>query len=282
MPRGPLQPGMDDFHRALNPWVLSASYQPAIPDWENSPRDDVKTYFDMWYIPKGAGAVRIDGKWHPFAAGDLVTIKPGEAYQQERSAPGQTFELYYVFLQPFGKRPSRDDLHLAQRWPRTISFKYNPTIKDCFARLFEIHATQPRGYRLQMKALALQILSAVLNRLETPSAESLAPAYPRLLRARQYIERHYAEGITLGDIAEYSDLSPSYLSALFKRHFRASPVGYLIDYRIRMARMLLARGASATTTAQQVGFASLHYFSRMFTRHVGITPSRYAASCKKH
>ncbi|MBN2308146.1 MAG: AraC family transcriptional regulator [Candidatus Hydrogenedentes bacterium] len=282
MPRHALQPGTEPFYRALNPWVLSANHQAPIPDWLSAGGHDVKTYFDIWYIPRGSGAVRIDGVWHPFGPGDLVTIKPGEAFQRERSAPGDPFESYYFFVLPFGKRANRDDAALARRWPTKMSFKYSPAMRDWFRELFETYTTRPPGHALRLKSFALLVLNAVLGRLGSPTQEDFPPAYPQLLAAREFIERHFAEPIALHDIAAHAGLSSSYLSGLFKRHFDTSPVDYLIDYRIRTARMLLAEGLSVTDTAEQAGFGSLYYFSRVFANRVGMSPSRYAASCKSH
>ncbi len=269
----------DDFYKALNPWVFRAAYEEAVPGWVGPEINDLKTYFDLWYIVQGSGSVKIDGQWVSYSQGDLVTIKPGEVYQQEKTAPNDPFHVFYFFVYPFGQINKELDSRLSRYWPRILSLKYYPMVKDYFAELFETYTTKPQDYPLALKATSLRIFQMVLSLLKTPKSATFPPAFPKVLAARTYIETYYARKITLEKIAESSELSASYLSGLFHRYFHISPVDYLIEVRLRAAKLLLAKGTSVSQTARTTGFQSLHYFSRIFKKRLGISPTQFVISC---
>jgi len=268
----------DDFYKELNPWVFHVGYDRTFPGWIGPEQNDRKTYFDLWYVTQGAGAVKIDGQWVSFTQGDMVTIKPGEVYEQEKGP----FTTYYVFVHPFGQIKEDSDVRLARYWPRILSLKYFPVLKDYFAELFETYTAKSQDYPLTLKATSLHIFRMILSLLQTRKSAELPPAFPRALAARTHIETHYATRLTLETIAESSELSGSYLSALFHRYFHTSPVDYLIEVRLRAAKLLLAKGTSVSETTRLTGFQSLHYFSRIFKQRQGISPTQFVLSCHRH
>jgi len=269
------------FYRAVDPALGTIGFHRAYPGWRSPPKADRKREFDLWYIAKGGGAVKIDGIWVPFAAGDLVTIKPGQVYQQERANESDPFETYFAHILPFGPNRPRLTQALAQVWPTKVSVRHHPPLGTFFEELFATHTAQPTGYLLPLRAAALRILDLVFSILRQPGAAVLPPAYPRLLAAKEYIERSYDQNPTLDRIAREARLSPSYLSGLFRRYFGTSPVEYRIDCQLRFTRLLLAKGIPASRSAEAAGFSSLHYFSRMFRRRYGLAPSEFARSCRR-
>ncbi len=94
-------------------------------------------------------------------------------------------------------------------------------------------------------------------------------------RAQAFIEHRLAEHITPEDIAEQAGVSASHLFAVFARHIGYSPIRYQADLRLRAAMRRLLEGQSVTATAQATGFASLHYFSRLFRTRYGASPSKF-------
>ena len=94
-----------------------------------------------------------------------------------------------------------------------------------------------------------------------------------LLKARQYIDLHYAEQISLDQIAADLRISPFYLSHLFSRESDFSFVEYITQVRMRKAQDLLAAGAkNVSEIAYAVGYNDGNYFSRVFRRYFGVSP----------
>lgn len=94
--------------------------------------------------------------------------------------------------------------------------------------------------------------------------------------AKKYIEKHYREPIRLEDIAENLQVSPFYLSRIFSRESDFSLFEYLTDIRLDAAKQLLQEGRYIVAdVAQMVGYDNSNYFSKVFKRRVGCTPTQY-------
>ena len=90
----------------------------------------------------------------------------------------------------------------------------------------------------------------------------------------EYIKKHYAEKITLDELAELEHISKSYLSRKFKQRTGLSVVSYINQFRIeRSKQFLMASGLDVNEIAYQVGFDSPKYFHRVFKENVGESPA---------
>lgn len=95
-------------------------------------------------------------------------------------------------------------------------------------------------------------------------------------RAMRYTEEHYSYPITVEDIAEYAGVCRSYLYRVFQKKIKKSPKDYLEECRIRQACQLLGTDSiSVTAVAHSVGYEDNLYFSKVFKKKVGITPSDF-------
>jgi AraC-like DNA-binding protein len=109
------------------------------------------------------------------------------------------------------------------------------------------------------------IQNQVIRYREAPWAESL----------REYIRAHIDESISLNEMAEMVQKSPSFLSHRFKKELGLSPHQYLLRERIRRARrMLEEEGLTVRQTALRLGFSDEFHFSRTFKAHTGYPPSQ--------
>jgi AraC-like DNA-binding protein len=98
----------------------------------------------------------------------------------------------------------------------------------------------------------------------------------RLLRARDAMDRAYAEPIDVPAVAAVAHISPAHFSRTFRQVFGETPHRYLQRRRVERSMFLLRETRrSVTDVCLDVGFTSLGTFSRTFTRIVGETPSAY-------
>lgn len=94
--------------------------------------------------------------------------------------------------------------------------------------------------------------------------------------AKKFIQSHYAKNISLEAIAEELNISPNYLSHLFRKETKESVVEYITRYRIDQAKKLLrTTHYKVYEVGQMVGYESEQYFSRVFKKVVGIPPAKY-------
>ena len=103
-----------------------------------------------------------------------------------------------------------------------------------------------------------------------------------LRRARDRIDRDYAQPLDVPAMARTALMSPAHFSRKFRAAYGETPYAYLMTRRIERAKALLREGRSVTDTCAAVGATSLGSFSSRFSEIVGMTPSRYRDGDHRH
>ena len=96
-----------------------------------------------------------------------------------------------------------------------------------------------------------------------------------LRRARDLIDRDYAEPLDVPTMAQRALMSPAHFSRRFRAAYGETPYSYLMMRRIERAMALLREGVSVTDACMQVGCTSLGSFSSRFSEIVGESPTAY-------
>lgn len=99
--------------------------------------------------------------------------------------------------------------------------------------------------------------------------------YQRIVRAKLYVDAHFAESLEVRNIASEAFLSRYHFIRLFKRIYNRTPHQYLTAVRIERAKELLHSGIPVSDVCYSVGFESETSFTGLFKRRVGRTPSAY-------
>lgn len=101
-------------------------------------------------------------------------------------------------------------------------------------------------------------------------------------KALEYIAAHYKEQFTLGEIAKYSCVSESHLSADFSKQTGYTLVCFINLFRVTASKKFLSDSdTSLSTISQSVGINDVVYYSKLFKRYVGISPGQYRKNeCK--
>ena len=119
-------------------------------------------------------------------------------------------------------------------------------------------------------------------------SESLVMARSRstqsfVSKAKEYVHSQYADAqLSLAQICEMLGVSNSYFSTVFKKETGKSFVGYVTDYRMEQAaRLMIETNEKSYVIAQKVGYTDPNYFSYVFKRQFGVSPSKYRAEHTK-
>lgn len=92
----------------------------------------------------------------------------------------------------------------------------------------------------------------------------------------RYIQKHFADELSMQDVAQAMNYSDAYFCKLFKQCFKVNFSAYLNEYRVEKAKELLTVSrASVREISEQCGYSDSNYFTRVFKRITGMTPSEY-------
>ena len=103
----------------------------------------------------------------------------------------------------------------------------------------------------------------------------------RIAKAAEYIRLNHSRKLTIEEIAEVAGYSISWFEKLFRDYFHMSPVQYQTKQRIDLAEQMIRAGVlNISEISRAVGFYDAFYFSRVFKKHMGLSPSRYRQTIK--
>ena len=119
---------------------------------------------------------------------------------------------------------------------------------------------------------------ATFNRIYTMTRGKRTGQFPvPLVRALAFIETSFERQIQLSEVADAAHVSTAYLSKLFSDHLGSTFVDYLTEIRVGHAEQLIRENRlTVKEVAYAVGYQDPNYFSKIFRKTVGMSPSMYA------
>ena len=161
---------------------------------------------------------------------------------------------------------------------------YTGLIIDLMKQIRDTYTAQEFGYELICKAHLCNLWHLLLklpHRQKSSIAKSkrIINDEQRIKEAILFIEEHFAEPITLDEIAASIHISKSECCRCFQRVLRVTPFEYLLKYRIFYATKLMQQqdpaASSISNLAITVGFGNISYFNKVFKRVLNMTPTEY-------
>lgn len=122
----------------------------------------------------------------------------------------------------------------------------------------------------------MSISYQIAKEMLASAKEKDAPLSMSINGVAEYIRKNYNKRITISDLANLLGISESGLYSTFKRQFGMSPISYLNDFRLAAsAKLLVSTQSSIDNIAQTVGIDDFRYYSKIFKRKYGMTPTSY-------
>ena len=154
-----------------------------------------------------------------------------------------------------------------------------PFFETCQEIIQERAEAKP-GYELILKALVLKLIIYLFRDDNTSLSEDqlLIPAQEKQQLVNEiqlYIENHYDEDLTIDLIAREFYTNPTTLSRSFKEVSEDTPINYLINFRLEKAKSIMQSNPSVSIkeVAKSVGYDDSLYFSKLFKKRFGESPS---------
>ena len=224
-------------------------------------------------IESGAAKCDFRGKEVVHAAGDLITIEPGEVHTGEpASAEGWSYRMLYVPRELMARAWEGDAL---PRFPRTGTADWK------LAReMAVVHALlEQRGDALHQESALIAVLRALCEHHALGAGPPECRASPAALaRVKEYLDVHFAQAVTLAELGAVAGVSLFHLIRQFRRHYGLPPYMYLEMLRVEQAKEMLQQGARVSDAAFATGFSDQSHLARHFKRVFGVPPGRYARS----
>jgi len=241
-------------------------------------------FYQLVYCNAGYGEMIIEDKPYPTVRGNAFLIPPMMLHGIKQIEGMRLTEVkFFVTNSVFDKS--------LRQLPLTYNFDDGDYLREMFNRVVEeglntaIFNREATDSVLTLLLVKLIRNYNALGNLRSKfigdyAAESgslpIGDKDADFLRVIDYIERHLSEQITLDDLTRIVHFDKSYLIVHFKEKYRMPPMKYVNMLRIERAKVLLSlTDKSITEIAFEVGFGSVHYFSRFFKEKEKITPNEY-------
>jgi AraC-like DNA-binding protein len=216
---------------------------------------------------EGTGILLQNGKKNKYRSGMISVYQPNSAHTDVPNSAG-----VQVCIGVTGCG--------AEKLPQGI-WTTDKSIRDCYSRIIaemQSPANSNKQERLDILAgwLVLELRRIIQNRVSTPKPTGHADNLKKIIDSR------FNETIDFQQLADSLYISPSYLRQIFKQSTGESPLNYLIRRRLDMASELLKiTDLPIGEIARRVGLDNAYYFSRIFRKRLGMTPSAYRKQVKK-
>ncbi|GMA61205.1 AraC family transcriptional regulator [Alicyclobacillus fastidiosus] len=254
-------------------------------------------FIELVYVVSGQARHMFQHESYQLSAGDVFIINPGEVHNYSVD-PGHELEIInclflphlikdsllseleishsmdYFYVHPFLNTNDRfhHRLNLAgDEAVRVLSILQN--------MMYEMDAKQT-GYPTLIRMQMVELL-VILSRYYQLSREQKTLCHARenaLIAARicGYLERHYDQKITLNQLSDLFHISTRQLNRVFKQETGMSVIEKVHQIRLTRAKALLSETTEKVISiAALVGYEDPAFFSRLFSRHIGCSPSHY-------
>lgn len=257
--------------------------------WKGRRIKDEKFYhshdhLEIAFMMSGVGKYRINGDIHDVGEGDLMIFNPGTYHQCLVTDTTNSLTEFFV---------GASDIHFINLSENCIPLPQEGIIVHTSGefrqKLFKICASMEaenavcwQGRYFMMKTYLMQLILLIVKQQFRPVELKTGYAFESVNKKYvveqivSYLDDHYADKISLDQIAENMYLSPFYISKIFKSETGDTPIRHLINLRLEKAMELLQNGfkGSIKDVAVSVGYEDAYHFSKLFKKRYGIPPSK--------
>lgn len=244
--------------------------KPILPTWRPRGRLD----YQLLYIAAGKAHFHFDDKEQVVTAGHMVLYRPKEPQKYEYYGEDQT-EVYWVhftggnvknILRSYGLTDDKRVFYCGS------GLDYQNLFRTMINELQMCKVNYAEMLEMYLRQIFIMLQRYFLNSLKTDNAHVVE----EINKATLYFNEHYSEDISIDEYAQNNHVSVSWFIRNFKQCTGSTPMQYILSKRIYNAEILLHDSTyNVTEIAEIVGYDNPLYFSRIFKKVKGISPSEY-------
>lgn len=246
-----------------------------LPTWRPRGRLD----FQLLYIASGKAHFHFDNEERIVTAGHMVLYRPKEPQKYEYYGEDKT-QVYWVhftggnvtnILRSYGLTDDKKVFYCGssldyQNLFRTMIYELQ-MCKENYAEMLEMY----------LKQIFIMLQRYFISASHTDNARVVE----EIDKATAYFNEHYSEDISIDEYAENNYFSVSWFIRNFKQCTGSTPMQYILSKRIYNAEVLLQNPSyNVTEISRIVGYDNPLYFSRIFKKVKGLSPSEYRKNMK--
>lgn len=238
-----------------------------------SQRKNLPSYL-FFLVIRGAGFLEYNSQTHSLKTGDCVFIDCQKPYAQYTSEDLWTLKWVHFY----GSNMNGIYEKYIERGGSPCFHSQNQdTYLNLLDELYEIADSSVFIRDMKIYEKLTSLLTVLMEENWNPGISKRTSAHKRDLQdIKDYIDRNYAEKITLDHLAEQFFINKFYLTRIFKEQFGISVTSYMLQVRITHAKQLLRfTHMSISEIALECGMNDANYFSRMFRKIEGTSPGDF-------
>lgn len=239
----------------------------------------LKNSFSFIVMGQESFSAKIEGKTQLNEKNKVIAINPGQIHSASEAKVISEYIPIFIeqgFLldltyQMFGK----DKVELPNK-----NFCINANTTELIMQFMEESSFLQPGSDLILQCLNIQLAINLLRCIEKPILEDFPLHNKKVVKlAESYLRENTSNKISLNDIAQYTNYSPYHFIRIFRNETGKTPFEYLQDLKIDKAeRLLRDKKLSIIEVCYSSGFNNPSYFSNVFKKKKGVSPSAYRQS----
>ncbi|RKN86121.1 helix-turn-helix transcriptional regulator [Paenibacillus ginsengarvi] len=261
-------------------WPIRLGQNIAKPHYHVGPR--TTPYYSLHFVLEGEGTYTQGGVSYPLSRNDMFCLFPHclHEYFTDSEKP-----LKLVWIAFDGKKalPVLERLHIRPDVPYARNV-VRPEVRLRLGAFFRFVQTKGRDASdLTKLAHLFDVFGALADSAAKTDKPASASTDSWLQKGAEYLEMHYAEGITIEKAASFAGVDRAHFSRTFRSVYGTSPSSYVLQLKMAAAREMLARSSwTLTEIALSVGYPDLFSFSKAFKKYSGMSPGEYRKSLPEH
>lgn len=252
-----------------------------------APIPDIHDFWELAYVERGTFRVLVDGNEKRIEAGECILYPP---LAMHIGACPQNVELKIVSFES-----ESSELHelagrnmpLGERSRKRMTEIINAGLKNLkpsgnanwygMVQANSFNRYDMLRLKKELELIIIELLDKEYGNTPVCSAENRKKELATALS--DYLKMNISKSLTLPEIAEELSVSTSHLKAISNDTFGMPPIAYFITLKIDAAKRLIRESSlNFTEISLRLGFNTVHYFSYLFKKRVGMSPTEYARS----
>ncbi|WMJ87014.1 helix-turn-helix domain-containing protein [Anaerocolumna sp. MB42-C2] len=235
---------------------------------------------ELIYVCNGTGSFKIKNRKYSVRKGMLLYINHDVPYsiEMDTAVPAGFLTVHFSYAKVRfnnGKWDIKDQIPLPA-WPSAQELKETYLIEEHFQKLVNCWNEKLPGYEFTARTMLQQLLILIIQNLnKKPQNYAMILKVEKMI---QYMNQNINCKITIPELSKLVQMTPAYMSRAFKEITGYSIIEYFNRLKIDKSKELLIEGnKKVKEVSQLLGFADEFYFSRMFKKLEGITPSEFSS-----